>query len=330
MTPTNETEMMYKLTKNKNMKLLSWNCHGSLPDEYTSLQDCPFVKCMKHIRNDDVDIICTNMPQSPGKNKKQREEFYSYMENLNNDGFFSTIDVYKRHNGKLKENLPMLTFFSKRLKGRVERVDLFDKFEIEYDYTNERHKALKYIDVHFINDKRGGFYLINTYVRPKFWNRIMDDIWMYLESFIIDYPYVICGDFNASVDETDIFEGDAAICNDTMNDQGEYMEDFIFTYDLNDNGKNAGYTNLNGKTGKRTRIDYILSSGCSDNAIEGKVKTLSDSGVFSERGHPHVPLMFYDMERVRDDSGNWVWENMYYDIANHTEEIKNSQSIQVK
>jgi len=314
----------------KNMKLLSWNCHGSLPDEYTSLQDCSFVKCMKHIRNDDVDIICTNMPQSPGKNKKQREEFYSYMENLNNDGFFSTIDVYKRHNGKLKENLPMLTFFSKRLKGRVERVDLFDKFEIEYDYTNERHKALKYIDVHFINDKRGGFYLINTYVRPKFWNRIMDDIWMYLESFIIDYPYVICGDFNASVDETDIFEGDAAICNDTMNDQGEYMEDFIFTYDLNDNGKNAGYTNLNGKTGKRTRIDYILSSGCSDNAIEGKVKTLSDSGVFSERGHPHVPLMFYDMERVRDDSGNWVWENMYYDITNHTEEIKNSQSIQVK
>jgi exonuclease III len=259
---------------------------------------------MKHIRNDDVNIICTNMPQSPGKNKKQREEFYSYMENLNNDGFFSTIDVYKRHNVKLKENLPMLTFFSKRLKGRVERVDLFDKFEIEYDYTNERHKALKYIDVHFINDKRGGFYLINTYVRPKFWNRIMDDICMYLESFIIDYPYVICGDFNASVDETDIFEGDAAIFNDTMNDQGEYMEDFIFTYDLNDNGKNAGYTNLNAKTGKRTRIDYILSSGCSDNAIEGKVKTLSDSGVFSERGHPHVPLMFYDMERVRDDSGN--------------------------
>jgi hypothetical protein len=40
--------------------------------------------------------------------------------------------------------------------------------------------------------------------------------------------------------------------------------------------------------------------------------------------------MFYDMERVRDDSGNWVWENMYYDITNHTEEIKNSQSIQVK
>ena len=165
MTPTNETEMMYKLTKNKNMKLLSWNCHGSLPDEYTSLQDCPFVKCMKHIRNDDVDIICTNMPQSPGNNKKQREEFYSYMENLNNDGFFSTIDVYKRHNGNLKENLPMLTFFSKRLEGRVERVDLFDKFEIEYDYTNERHKALKYIDVHFINDKRGGFYLIISYVR---------------------------------------------------------------------------------------------------------------------------------------------------------------------
>jgi len=85
------------------MKLLSWNCHGSLPDEYTSLQDCTFVKCMKHIRNDDVDIICTNMPQSPGKNKKQREEFYSYMENLNNDGFFSTIDVYKRHNVKLKK-----------------------------------------------------------------------------------------------------------------------------------------------------------------------------------------------------------------------------------
>ena len=38
--------MMYKLTKNKNMKLLSWNCHGSLPDEYTSLQ-----KAIKEKRN---------------------------------------------------------------------------------------------------------------------------------------------------------------------------------------------------------------------------------------------------------------------------------------
>ena len=304
MTTTNETEMMYKLTKNKNIKLLSWNCHGSLPSEYTSLHDCLFVKCMEHIKDDDVDIICTNMPQSPGKNKEQREEFYSYMENLNNDGFFSTIDVYKRHDVKLKENLPMLTFFSKRLEGRVERVDLFDKFEIEYDYKNEIHKALKYIDVHFINDKRGGFYLINTYVKPSYWNRIMNYICRYLESCIINYPYVICGDFNASVDERDIFVGSAAIFNGIMNDQGEYMKDFIFSHDLNDNGKNAGYTNLNGKTEKPTRIDYILSSRQTHSKIKGKVKTLSDSDVFSQRGHPHVPLMFYDMERVRDDSGN--------------------------
>jgi exonuclease III len=313
MTPTNETEMMYKLTKNyilneetdSGFKITNFNIAGVLNEDndYELLRK--FLN--QHKRSNFIAMQEFRKDASPRVYEIFDEYGFGFLVNTNT----------RKKDIKLGSTL---TAVSKNIIDKVEREDLF----YVTSETPQNEPALKNIDLlvyDFDGNTENYIHLLNVYIPNNPCERtggpretlrwIGDQISMFPHNTKKDKT-LVCGDFNVPMFEDDAdddwFAGDVQ-CKYKQEFANNIIKFLHFTC-LEDHGVILRErTTFGGHKGNTARIDYCVSNMVGFTAVDQ-----------NNYGSQHKALVTH-----------------ISDITNHAEEIKNkrdqflqSQSIQVK